>query len=466
VKAVFVGAGSLRVLGIVRGAFAERGIFEGGEICLHDVDADRAQAMHAMIAKSPEYSRVSCKLTCENNLAKALDGADMVGVILMAGSQKTFQMGADACLGRGFIPSDNVSPNGAFLAIKGAPILMNIAKKMARYCPNAWLVDFANPIAVLSGMINNHTKIKSLGICAGYTNHQWDLSRIFGKDEQGTEFDVETAGINHLSFIVKGTASGRNLFDALDEHLSKGWRMPRMQSHWSPAFKKSIPRGIRTLLKFYRERRILIFSTEGDGMMHLGYDAALADCLKDFKPLSPRQLNGKLRAAAKARQNMDKNFRSFLRRELDRNFWENAWRKPGMDWALRQDRDIFVDVLRGLSGVKKMKVVTSRPNRGAVEGFSDRTVLEYSQIIERGSVRSAGKYKVPENVRQITTDLATHQTKLADALAENDPRLLADALLSYPVRPFSREARMLYKDLAAINRDEIPRPLRRVVNYL
>ena len=465
-KAVFVGAGSLRVLGIVRGALAEPGIFTDGEICLHDLDADRADAMRRMIQKSPEYSRVSCKLTCEPDLAKALNGADMVGVILMAGSQKTFQMGADACLRRGFIPSDNVSPNGAFLAVKGAPILMNIAKKMARYCPNAWLVDFANPIAVLSGMINNHTKIKTLGVCAGYTNHQWDLSRIFGKDEQGTGFDVETAGINHLSFIVKGTADGRNLFNALDERLSSVWRMPRLHSHWSPAFKKSIPRGIRTLIQFYRQRGILIFSTEGDGMMHLRYDDALADCLRDFKPLSARQLNARLQSAAKTRRKADKNFRSFMRRDLDRNFWENAWRTPGMDWARRQDRDIFVDVMRGLSGVKKMKVVTSRPNRGAVEGFSDRTVLEYSQIIERGSVRPAGKYKVPENVRQITADLATHQTKLADALAEQDPRLLADALLSYPIRPFSREARMLYKDLTAINRDEIPRPLRRVVNYL
>ena len=112
----------------------------------------------------------------------------MVGVILMAGSEKTFQLGAEACYRHRFIPSDNLSPNGAFLAIKGAPILMNIAEQMTRCCPSAWLVDFANPVAVLSGMINNHTTVKSLGVCAGYTNHQWDLSRILGKDRAGNWF--------------------------------------------------------------------------------------------------------------------------------------------------------------------------------------------------------------------------------------------------------------------------------------
>ena len=131
-KAVFVGGGSLRVLGIVRGALAEPGIFDGGEINLYDLDTRRSEAMSRMILKTPEYARAKCKITCGASLPEALEGAGMVGVILMAGSAETFELGNEACYRHRFIPSDNLSPNGAFLAIKGAPILQNLAEQMAR----------------------------------------------------------------------------------------------------------------------------------------------------------------------------------------------------------------------------------------------------------------------------------------------------------------------------------------------
>jgi alpha-galactosidase/6-phospho-beta-glucosidase family protein len=464
-KAVFVGGGSLRVLGIVRGALAEEGIFSGGEINLYDLDVARAEAMGRMIMKTPEYAKIQCKISWGTTLIEALDGADMVGVILMAGSARTFQYGAETCLRRGFIPSDNVSPNGAFLAIKGAPILMNIAKQMTRHCPRALLVDFANPIAVLSGMINNHTKIKAIGVCAGYTNHQWDMSRIFGKDEQGTQFDVETAGVNHLSFIVKGKTHGKDLFRALDRRIANDWKMPKLQSSWSKAFKRSIPRGIRRLIQIYQELGLLIFSTEGDGMMHLDYDEALRRNLAGYKPSTRSQLDRGIARNQRLRREADQHFRSFLDRDLPDTFWQNGWWQPGLDWAQRQDRDIFVEVMRGLSGVRKVKLVTTRPNEGAVLGFSDRTVLEYSQIMDKGRITPAGRYQVPAVAQGLIASLAAHQTMLGDALASNDPKMLAQALLSYPVRPFSKAAKDLYRELAKINREEMPVALRDVGDF-
>jgi alpha-galactosidase/6-phospho-beta-glucosidase family protein len=465
-KAVFVGGGSLRLLGILRGALAEPKIFHRGEINLYDLDDKRAEAMARMIMKTPEYATCRCKLIWGTTLDEALDGADMVGVILMAGSALSFERGNQACYSHGFIPSDNVSPNGAFLAMKGAPILLDLARRMTRLCPTALLVNFANPVAVLSGMINNHTPIKSVGVCAGYTNHQWDLSRLFGKDEQGTEFDVETAGINHLSFIVKGKRNGKDLFPALDRRLKNGWQPPRLKTTWSKAYRRSIPQGLKTLVRFYRELGALIFSTEGDGMMHLNYDHVLKQRLKTFQADSPAQLKRKLHSRQSERLEIDRRFQSFLSQELDQHFWDHGWRTPGLEWAQRQDRDIFVEVLRGLAGIRKVKVVTSRPNNGAVKGFTNRTVLEYSQTIEKGKIRPAGVYTVPAVAKDLISNLATHQTMLGDALATDDPRLLAQALLAYPVQPFSIRARKLYKQLLKINHAELPVGVRSAGEFL
>ena len=464
-KAVFVGGGSLRLLGILRGAMKEKKVFTDGAIHLHDLNVVRAEAMGRMLMKTPEYMGLNCKITWGSNLEKYLPGADMVGVILMAGSPMSFELGNDISLKHGFVPSDNVSPNGAFLAMKGAPILLDVARKMEKHCPKALLVDFANPVGVLSGMVSNHTRIRAMGVCQGYTNHLWDLSRILGKDEEGTDIDVDAAGINHLSFIVRGTIGGVDIFKRIDSALGKpGWKPPKLQNFWSVASKSNICKSVANIARFYMELGVLIFSTEPDGMLHLDYEKELALKLKTFSPKSKSEIAKKLKANAEARRKTDMDFQQWLGRDLDDTFWNTYWKKNLV--FRRQDNDIFVKIMKALSGVEKYKVAVSRPNNGAVEGFKNRTVLEYSQIIDRDKIIPAGKFSVPDVVYGLTSSLATHQTMLGDAIAEDDPQLLARALMAYPVRQYSKAARQLYRDLAKINRDEIQPGLRRVGEFL
>ena len=182
-KIVIVGAGSYRVLGIMRSTLAVPGVLDGGEINLYDLNTTRSGTMGKLIMKTPEYKRAGCRVTWGTSLEEALQGADAVGVILVANSSMRYMLGETASLRHGFISSDNVSPNGSFAALNIGPVLLNLARKMETHCPDAWLLNFVNPIAVLSAMINNHTKIKALGLCGGFTNHLSDISRIFGIDE-------------------------------------------------------------------------------------------------------------------------------------------------------------------------------------------------------------------------------------------------------------------------------------------
>ncbi|MBN1863970.1 MAG: hypothetical protein JW808_03625 [Victivallales bacterium] len=466
-KAVFVGGGSLRLLGILRGALKERKVFTGGVIHLHDLDVSRAEAMGRMLMKTPEYRGVNCEITWGSDLERHLGGADMVSVILRAGSMMSYELGADASIKKGFASSDNISPNGAFLALKGGPILMDLARKMERHCPNAILVDFVNPVAVLSGMVNNHTKIKAMGVCAGYTNHMWDLSRIlYGLDEQLDVFDVDVAGVNHISYIVKGTAKGKDVFKELDAVLSAGWAPPELGRHLPAKTRRSIIKNsLGGIIRFYKELGVLIFSTEGDGMQHLDYEGAFRRDHKNWKPRSKAEIRAHLKSESKARVKMDMSFRRWLGRETPDKFWSEHWRTGDLVFR-REDNDIFVKIMRAIAGAGKYKVAVSSLNRGAVEGFKDRTVLEYSQTIDRGKIVPAGKYSVPDVVYGITSSLATYQTMLGDAIASDNPQLLAHALMAYPIRQYSNASKQLYKELARINLEEIQPGLREVADFL
>jgi len=463
-KLVFIGGGSLRILGIGRAIMGVPGLMDGGEICLYDLAPERSEAMGLMLRKTPEGAACGCQIAWNQPLDQTLDGADVVAAILPAGEPKTNALGAAASVKAGFIHSDNLSPLGAMMGVRIGPVLLDLARRMERFCPQAVLLDFVNPVAVMSALVNNHTRIRCFGVCAGFSNHLWDLSRLFGKDEIATGFDGETAGVNHLSYILRGTWHGRDLFAALEEALANHWQQPELQAHWSAVTKGHIRQGLVRLASLYRELGVLVFSTEGDGLAHLLYDEAVASQRQVPTPTAAADLEAAVAQARQARDEQDRRFRDYLTQDLNASFWAEQWRH---DLTLRRvDSDIFCQMLAGLGGIRPAKVATSQPNRGVIEGIGDREVVEYTHYLFKDRQWPAGRYRLPSVVRGLTCGLAAHQTLLADAIATNDPRLLARALLAYPMQMFTRNARDFYRELVRIFAPEIAAPLRQADEFL
>jgi len=463
-KITIVGGGAHRVLGILRGALALPGVLDHGQIELYDLSPDRAEAMGRMLMKTPEFARAGCQVSWGKTLEESLEGADVVGLILPANSARTFALSEEASLRHGFISSDNLSPTGAMCAVRVAPAVMNVARKMERHCPNALLANFVNPVAVLSGMVSNHAGIESLGVCQGFTNHLWDISRLFGRDEEARSLEVESAGVNHLAFITRGTWQDEDLFEALQRRLSSDWQPPELQPWWSEAGRKNIQRSVQRLVTFWNRLGVLIFSTEPDGMNHLRYEEAVAEARSEHRARSQEELAIHLQSLAATRADANKSFESLLAQDLDARFWEEQWKRDLR--FRREDEDIFVRIFAAKAGVREFRLAASRVNQGAIAGIKDRHVVEYTQIISQTGIRPVGRFEVPDVVHGIVSGFAAHQTLLGDALASEDPRMLAHALLAYPMKPYSQSLRDLYRELFAIESGEIAPIYQRAAEYL
>ena len=105
-----------------------------------------------------------------------------------------------------------------------------------------------------------------------------------------------------------------------------------------------------------------------------------------------------------------------------------------------------------------MKLATSFPNRGAVRGFKDRTVLEYSQVLSRDGLKPMIEdgLEVPDLFQGLVSSLATHQTLLGDAIATRDARILFEALYSYPVKQDTADSKALWRSLLVAAGPTIP----------
>ena len=319
----------------------------------------------------------------------------------------------------------------------------------------------------MSALVNNYTKIKCLGVCEGYTNHMWDLNRIiFSKDEENHDFDVDVCGVNHFSFILRGSYKGKDLFEILNSAIYKeNWKKVKLNKIWSINSRKSMIKGLYRIVDIYKKFGILIFSSEGDGMSHLFYQDALNEVLKNRKKKTKGQIKKEIKMWEEMRKKEDERFFSFANKELDNDFWEYGWKKTG-NLNFRKDKNsIFVKVIKGLSGERE-KIVTSQLNKGAVKDFPERFVLEYSQIIEGKNIKPVENLFIPENMYGLISSLSQHQTLLADAIYQKDPKILLHALFSYPVKQTYKETKNLWKELLDINKDEIFSSFQKLKSFL
>ena len=459
-KVTFLGAGSFRTLPILRGVLAQSGILAAGEIALYDLNEARAETVGQLLLKTPEYAAVGCRVTWGQPVEDALAGADAVSIGFPCGSLATNLQSAAVSYKHGFMSSDQLSPTGTFLSLFGGPIVLDYAHMMERYCPNALFIIFANPVAVYSALVNNHTRIRALGICGGFSNCRWDLTRLMGKDALG-DYDVDVAGINHLSFILRGTTQGKDLFKTLEPFIGRGWKAPRIGPRWQHQ-QQHIIHALRKLIDQYWKYGTMMFSTEGDGVAHLYYEEML-ERMPPKSPLTPVQLRAAQQAAHEKRAQQDQEYRAFLAQKLNAAFWAEQTRKDG--WLGRDTTHIIVQILHGLSGQGTRKIAASFPNRGAVAGFPERTVLEYSQWIDEQGLRPVPDLAVPPPFHGLLSALAMHQTLAADAIATEDPRLLFQALSAYPIHQNTRASRALYRDLLQVHRDEMSPAFQATAEY-
>jgi len=462
-KLTLLGGGAFRNLPIVRNALASPALLTDGSIYLYDLNPARAEAMGRMIQRTPEYAAVRCPVVWDAPVETALEGADAVNISFPCGSLETGIRSGIASRKLGFMSSDQLSPTGSMLALYGGPIILNYARLMERYCPAAWFIIFANPVAVYSALVNNHTRIRALGVCGGFANHMWDLTRLMGREAQEDVYDLDVAGINHLSFILRGAVRGEELFSTLARFIGPGWKPPRVTPHlrWLATH---IRFGLRKLIDLIENFGVTIFSTEGDGMAHLFYEEMFERGRQEDRLPTRAQFRRMAAQQAHTRIEADRTFHANLDQALPAAFWAQQTR-AGTHFG-RDDHGVTGRILRALGGIGSEKIVASHPNRGAVAGFPARTALEYSFTLRDGTLTPTPDLYIPAPFHGMLSALAMHQTLVADAIADEDPRTLFHALYAYPIKQNTRDSRALFRALLEIHREEMPVALRATKSYL
>ncbi|MDJ0787507.1 MAG: alpha-glucosidase/alpha-galactosidase [Myxococcota bacterium] len=246
-KITFVGAGSTVFAKNVLGDAMLQPSLHDAEIALYDIDAQRLDdSMRLMDAINrncnQDRARIRGHLGVERR-ADALRGADYVVNAIQVG-------GYDPCTVTDFeIPKnygleqtigDTLGIGGIFRGLRTVPVLLDIARDIERVCPDAWLLNYTNPMAIVTAATLQASEVRTVGLCHSVQECVPGLLRTLGLDDAhpANETRQEIAGINHQSWLLRIDRDGQDLYPLVKERAAAA--LERIRSRGGRAWQREL----------------------------------------------------------------------------------------------------------------------------------------------------------------------------------------------------------------------------------
>jgi len=232
-KITFMGAGSTVFAKNVLGDCMCREALRDAEFALYDIDAARLEESAAVLnTLNANINRKRAKISSYlgvRNRRKALKDADFVVNAIQVGGYRpstVIDFEIPKKYGLRQTIADTLGIGGIFRALRTIPVMLDFAHDMEAVCPNAWLLNYTNPMAMLTGAMLRGTSIRTVGLCHSVQVCLESLLQslgLCGKDEMPADlgYHGKIAGINHMAWLLEVTRNGRDVYPELRKAAKK-----------------------------------------------------------------------------------------------------------------------------------------------------------------------------------------------------------------------------------------------------
>ncbi len=392
-KIAVVGGGSTYTPELVSGLSRERDRIDVRELVLHDIDEQRREIVGGLAARMLDRQGYDGSLEITDDLDRALDGADFVLIQIRVGGQEARLSDETLPLACGCIGQETTGAGGLGKALRTVPVVLKIAERVReRAAEGAWIVDFTNPVGIVTRSLLDHGH-RAVGLCNVAITTQRSIARLL--DVEPERVQVDQVGLNHLSWVRFVRLDGE---DVLPELLA---------SHADElAEEVGLRRGLIEELGVLPSYYLHYFYE---------HDKVLAE-----------QLDGVPRAATVA--------------EIERGLLE-LYRDPNLTEkpALLEQRGgaFYSEAAIGLvgslaTGDGAVHVVDIR-NGGTVAGMAADDVVEIPARVDRAGAYALPQPPVAPELLGLMQHVAAYERLAAQAALTGDLALVRKALLTHPL---------------------------------
>ncbi len=406
-KVVLIGAGShvfgLR-LAIDLMSYPE---LRGLTLSLMDIDKERLEFTARLVKMVAEQNKVDINLQVTTDRREALKDADYVVTSIRAGGMEATHLDLEIPAKYGIEQGvgDTIGPGGVFYGLRNGFALLEICHDMEELCPDAWLLNYTNPMAILCWTIKELTKVKFVGLCHSIPGTANLLARYI--DAPPDEISYTAAGINHMAWFIEFKWRGEDAYPLLREKLSDP-AVYEDPSH--PAYYDLVRVEIFKALGYY------VSESSNHLSEYLPYFRKNLKLIEKYRVLSSSM---RLERHEKARAAQDERLREIL---------EKGERIP-----LRRSREYCAQIIYAMETGTPTKIYGNVENTGLITNLPNGCIVEVPCFVDEGGIHPCYVGSLPPQCAALNRMDINVQELAVRAIAERSKERVFQALLVDPL---------------------------------
>ena len=241
-KITFMGAGStVFAKNIIGDSMLTPSLWDS-HIALYDIDATRLKESKEMLdTLNQNINKGRAHITSHLGIRSrktALKGANYVINAIQVGGYEpatVIDFEIPKKYGLNQTIGDTLGIGGIFRSLRTLPIVLDFARDMEKVCPDAWFLNYVNPMAMITGAVQRYTSIKTVGLCHSYQACVPMLLRHLDMWDKWESVQSKIAGINHMAWLLEITHRGKDLYPEIKRRAAKKNRNARKkgaEKHW------------------------------------------------------------------------------------------------------------------------------------------------------------------------------------------------------------------------------------------
>ncbi len=451
-KIAIIGAAGVRTPIIVRSIINRQEKLNLDVLMLMDNDKEHLDIIGSLIDQIVLAEQPGFKITQTTNAIESLTGADFVITTFRVGGIKQRMIDEKIAIQEGVLAQETTGPVGFAMAMRTIPVLVGYLELMKKVCPNAWLLNFANPSGLLAEVaLRKAGWVRMIGICDGPASMQRTAAELLKVNTN--DLYMEYFGLNHLGWIRSLVVDGIDILPKVIEILDQ----VRIEDlPFSNTLIRSLGMIPNEYLYFYYhsrqavERIIKSGRTRGEQIYEL--NESFFNDMKNLKDSS--------------------NFIAMNERYIDyqRNRWQTYMSiETGKKKAIEFKNEDFqklaeggysgvaLDIIEALNGKGKKTLILNILNRGSIKGMADDAVVEIPVVVDSQTIKSKSIGNIPEHCVGLMNQVKSYERLTIDAALEGS---YAKALLALTIHPLVQDenlARRLLDKLITANADMFPK---------
>ena len=385
--------------------------FEDIEIALTDINAHNLDMIAQIIRRVVSANGLKTRVTATTDRREALTGARYIMNCVRIGGLEAFaddiriplKYGVDQCVG------DTICAGGLMYAQRGIMAMMEFCKDIREVCePEALLLNYANPMAMMTWAVVEHGGVRSVGLCHGVQNGHRQISRALGVPM--AEVDIVCSGINHQTWYLDIRHQGRK--------VSKEELVAAFEAH--PVFSKQEKVRIDVLKRFG------FYSTESNGHLseYLPWYRKRPDQIMDWISTDEwihGETGGYLRYSTENRNWFEEDFPKFLE-------------EAGGSLADYERTDEHAShILEALETGRTYRGHFNVRNGGVIRNLAEDCIIESPGFVDRFGINMVEGITLPDACAATCSASVNVQRMGMRAAMRGDLDLLKQAVLHDPL---------------------------------